>query len=118
MKDISNLIENALEELQVDVSRIDNQNPQTDPYIVYNLVTKSPTMFIDNLEHSRTFVIDVDIYTTDATLVDEFSEKVEKMLVNAGFKFMPSSGTIVERDVEPVVYHEPLEFEYLKEMSK
>ena len=117
MKDVAILIENALSDLNLDVSRIENQNPETDPYIVYNQITKSPNLFADNAEHSRTFLIDVDIYTKDATLVDEISEEVEKRLKKQGFKLKPSAGTIVERDVEPVIYHEPLEFEFEKEMK-
>nr|WP_302599773.1 hypothetical protein [uncultured Cellulosilyticum sp.] len=116
MKTIAALIELALEDLKLDVARIENQNPSTDPYIVYNQVTKSPNIFFDNKEYSRTFIIDVDIYTKDASLIDEVSEAVEKRLKSVGFKLKPSAGTIVERDVEPIVYHEPLEFEYEKEL--
>lgn len=116
MKEIATLIESALTDLNLDVARAYNPNPSTDPYIVYNQVIKSPNLFTDNREQSRTFLIDIDIYTTDPSLIDDTSEDVEKRLKEVGFKLRPSAGTIVEDDVKPAVYHEPLEFEYEKEM--
>lgn len=117
MKVVAALIESALADLKLDVARVYNPDPSTDPWIIYNQVTKSPNLFTDNCEQSRTFYIDVDIYTTDPSLIDDTSEEVEKRLKEVGFKFKPSAGTIVEDDVKPVVYHEPLEFEYEKEMQ-
>lgn len=117
MKALSNLIETTLTDLNLDITRIENQSPKTDPYIIYTLINKSPNLFVDNKEHSRTFIIDVDIYTSDVEKIDEISESVEKRLVEQGFKLKPSAGTIIERDVEPVIYHEPLEFEYEKEIK-
>ena len=116
MKVIAALIESALTDLNLDVTRVYNPNPSTDPYIVYNQVTKSPNLFTNNREQSRIFLIDVDIYTTDPSLIDDTSEDVEKRLQSVGFILKPSAGTIVEDDVKPTVYHEPLEFEYEKEM--
>lgn len=118
MKVIAALIESALADLNLDITRAYNPAPSTDPYIVYNQVTKSPNLFTDNCEQSRTFLIDVDIYTTDPSLIDDTSEEVEIRLKKVGFKLKPSAGTIVEDDVKPVVYHEPLEFEYEKEMKE
>lgn len=114
---IANLIETALADLNLDVSRLYNPSPATDPYIVYTQVTKSPNLFTDNQEKSRTFLIDVDIYTTDASLIDSTSDAVETRLKNIGFSLMPSAGTIVEDESEPIWYHEPLEFSYEKEMQ-
>lgn len=116
MKVISTLIESALKDLNLDVARAYNPKPLTDPYIIYSQVMKSPNLFTDNCEQSRTFYIDVDIYTTNPSLIDDTSKSVEKRLKEVGFKLRPSAGTIVEDDVKPVVYHEPLEFEYEKEM--
>lgn len=118
MKGIAALIESALTDLNLDVARAYNPSPSTDPYIIYNQVMKSPNLFTDNCEQSRTFYIDVDIYATDPSMIDSISEDVEKRLNSVGFKLKPSAGTIVEDDVKPVVYHEPLEFEYEKEMNE
>lgn len=117
MKVVAALIESALADLNLDIARVYNPSPSTDPYIIYNQVTKSPNLFTDNCEQSRTFLIDIDIYTTDPSLIDATSEAVEKRLEEVGFKLRPSSGTMVEDDLKPVVYHEPLEFEYEKEMK-
>lgn len=117
MREIVNLIENALSSLGLDVARIHNPNPTTDPYIIYSQVTKSPNLFADNREQSRTFYIDVDIYTTDPSLIDITSEEVERRLVETGFTLKPSAGTLVEDDISPTMYHEPLEFSYEKELN-
>lgn len=116
MDKIASLIDTALADLNLDVSRLWNPNPTTNPYIIYNQVTKSPNLFTDNTEKTRTFLIDVDIYTTDPSLIDSTSKEVETRLKAVGFSLKPSAGTIVENENEPIWYHEPLEFEYEKEM--
>lgn len=116
MDEIAKIIEIALQDLNLDVSRLWNPNPTTDPYIVYSQVAKSPNLFTDNVERSRNFFIDVDIYTTNPSLIDITSTEVEERLKKAGFSLKPSAGTIIENDSEPVWLHEPLEFEYEKEM--
>ena len=116
MDEIAKLIESTLQDLNLDVSRLWNPNPITDPYIIYSQVTKSPNLFTDNVERSRTFFIDVDIYTTNPGLIDSTSREVEEKLKAVGFSLKPSAGTIIEDDSEPVWFHEPLEFEYEKEM--
>lgn len=116
MKQIAALIDVALESLKLDVTRAYNPNPSTDPYIVYNCITKSPNLFGSNAEKTRTFYIDVDIYTQDATLIDDVSEEVEKKLKEHGFKFLPSGDLMIEDDITPTVYHVPLEFSYEKRM--
>lgn len=116
MKTISELIEAALKDLNLDIARTYNPEPKTDPWVIYSQVIKSPNLFTGNVEQSRTFYIDVDIYTTNPSLIDDTSKSIEERLVEVGFKLKPSAGTIVEDDVKPVVYHEPLEFEYEKEM--
>ena len=116
MDEIARLIESALQDLNLDVSRLFNPNPSTDPYIVYKQISKSPSLFVDNTEISRTFLVDVDIYTTDQRLIDNTSKLVEEKLKLVGFSLRPSSGTIVEDEKEPIWFHEPLEFEYEKEM--
>ena len=117
MDEIANLIEIALIDLNLDVSRLWNPGPTTDPYIIYNQVTKSPNFFVDDKEVFRTFLIDIDIYTTDPSLIDSTSNAVEERLKNVGFILKPSAGTIVENGTEPIWYHEPLEFSYEKEMK-
>lgn len=117
MNKVSKLIEDALNDLNVDVNRLYNPNPTTNPYIVYNQVTKSPNLFADDTEISRTFLVDVDIYTTDPSMIDYLSSEVEKRLIEVGFILKPSAGTIVENETEPIWYHEPLEFSYEKELK-
>lgn len=120
MDEIAQIIENALSVLNLNTDRLMHMKiegrEETDPYIVYNQVTQSPNLFTDDREVSRTFFIDVDIYTTNPGLIDSTSKSVQTLLKEAGFSFKPSAGTIVEDDSEPIWYHEPLEFEYEKEM--
>ena len=117
MKYISELIDLALVSLGLDVTRAHNPEPSTDPYIVYNCITKSPNLFGNNTEKSRTFYIDVDVYTKDAAIIDDVSEKVESLMKKAGFKVLTSGDLIVEKDTEPITYHMPLEFSYEKRLN-
>ncbi len=57
MRVVAALIESALSDLNLDIARVYNPSPSTDPYIIYNQVTKSPSLFTDNCEQSRTFLI-------------------------------------------------------------
>lgn len=117
MKQIAQLIDSALVSLGLDVTRVHNPNPSTDPYIIYNCITKSPNLFGNNTEKSRTFYIDVDVYTEDATVIDDISEEVENLMKKAGFKVLTSGDLIVEKDTEPTTYHMSLEFSYEKRLN-
>lgn len=63
------------------------------------------------------FYIDVDVYTKDAEVIDDISEEVEKLLKEKGFKLLPCGDLIIEDDIEPTMYHMPLEFSYEKRLN-
>lgn len=120
MNEVANIIETALASLNLNVDRLMhmkiNGRDETDPYIVYNKVTDSIAERSDDTDTAVLFLIDVDIYTTDPTTIDSTRENVEIALKQAGFMQLPSGATIVENETEPIWYHEPLSFNYKKEL--
>ena len=116
MDEIAQIIEVALVDLDIDVSRLWNANPTTDPYIIYGEISENTNTFSDDNETSRIFPIDVDIYTTDPSTIGTTQKAIEEKLKAVGFIFKNGSQIIIEDENEPVWYHKPLEFEYTKEV--
>lgn len=109
-------IETALSDLGIAVYRLFNQNNDESTYIVYNKVSDNIEERADDTDLTALFYIDVDIYTTDPSVIDSTRENVITRLKNAGFVQLTSGSTIVENDSEPIWYHEPLSFLIKKEL--
>ena len=116
MDTIAELIETALADIGIEVYRLFNPNNDESTYIVYNKVSDNIEERADDTDLTALFYIDVDIYTTDPSIIDRTRRDVETRLKQAGFMQRTSGATIVEDDTEPIWYHEPLEFSFKKEL--
>lgn len=116
MDTIAELIETALSDLKIEVYRLFNPTDSNNTHIVYNKVNDQIEDRADDEDQSVLFFIDVDIYTTDPSIIDRTRRDVETRLKQAGFMQRTSGATIVEDDTEPIWYHEPLEFSFKKEL--